>query len=111
MCLISSPGRVRGLNWAQDSTAGLEWLPTLGATFYNVYRGEGADLAQLLDGQTDSCRATTTTLTATGEILAEAPAPGSFIWYLVRAATAGGEGSAGDATTGPRVQDSVGPCP
>ena len=43
--------------------------------------------------------------------LTEIPGAGSFFWYLVRAASAGGEGPAGDASAGPRMQNSSGSCP
>jgi hypothetical protein len=110
-CGVSVPGRVAGLLWMRNSTTGLEWTPTVGATFYNVYRGLGSDLEYLLDDQPDSCHEVTTTATTSGHVLADAPPPGSMYWYLVRAATSGGEGSAGDSAFGPRVQDSGGTCP
>ena len=90
--------------------AGLEWVETPGAKFYNVYRGVGSDLASLLDDGADSCHEVVTMTSSTGEVLSDVPAPGSMYWYLIRAATAGGEGPAGESTSGPRVQNSSGPC-
>jgi hypothetical protein len=94
-----------------DSTTGLEWAATPGAKFYNVYRGFGADLASLLDDGVDSCREVITMTSSTNEVLLDVPAPGAMYWYLIRAATAGGEGPAGESTNGSRVQNSSGACP
>ena len=109
-CLISAPGSVNDLVWMPASTAGLEWVETPGAKYYNVYRGLGSDLALLMDDGTDSCHEVITMTSSSGEVLSDVPAPGSMFWYLIRAATAGGEGPAGEATSGMRVQDSSGPC-
>ncbi len=92
-------------------TTSFEWDPVAGSGFYNVYRGEPEDLPFLLDSNLDSCRRMSVAASATGETVAELPGAGEFFWYLVRAANAGGEGPAGDATPGPRVHDSSGPCP
>ena len=110
-CIISAPGPVQNLSWMPGSTTGLEWAPTPSATFYNVYRGIEADLEHLMDFNPDSCHEVTTNVPSTGEVLLDTPAPGSMYWYLVRAGTAGGEGTASNATAGPRVQNSSGPCP
>jgi len=61
-----------------------------------------------MDDRADSCRELTTIDPASGERLSSIPGSGERHWYLVRAGTAGGEGPAGDSTTGPRVQDSGG---
>jgi subtilisin-like proprotein convertase family protein len=110
-CLIAAPGAVNDLVWMPASTTGLEWAATPGAKFYNVYRGLGSDLASLLDDSVDSCREVITMTSSTGEVLVDVPAPGAMYWYLIRAATAGGEGPAGESMSGPRVQNSSGPCP
>ena len=47
----------------------------------------------------------------TGEILTDVPDPDALFWYLVRGGTAGGEGPVGDASSGPRAQESFGDCP
>jgi subtilisin-like proprotein convertase family protein len=109
-CLIAPPGYVNDLQWMPDSTTGLEWVETPGAKFYNVYRGVGSDLTSLMDDGTDSCHEVVTMSSSTGEVLLDLPAPGAMYWYLIRAATAGGEGPAGDASSGARVQNSSGPC-
>ena len=110
-CMVNAPGPVHDLSWMPDSTTGLEWTPTPSATFYNVYRGIEADLEHLMDFNPDSCHELTTNVPSTGEVLLDTPASGSMYWYLVRAGTAGGEGTASNATAGPRVQNSSGPCP
>jgi hypothetical protein len=49
---------------------------------YRVYRGVAADLPKLLDASDDSCVRFEGTGTATGPVVAEIPAAGSFYWYL-----------------------------
>jgi subtilisin-like proprotein convertase family protein len=90
---------------------GQQWEGIAGATSYNLYRGVPADLPQLLTAAADSCLRLTTSGPSTGAVLTETPTPGSFYWYLVRAANTVGEGPAGAATAGPRVHNSAGTCP
>ena len=99
------------LTWSPGGKASIEWESIAGATFYSVYRGEPADLLNLLNPVADSCRRTVTTSTVTGSVLGETPPVGSFYWYLVRAANGAGQGPAGNATAGPRSQESTGDCP
>ena len=99
------------LNFSPGSKSSLSWEPIAGATFYNVYRGAPADLPNLLNAAVDSCRRVATITTVTGNVLVETPPAGSFYWYLVRAANGAGQGPAGDATAGPRSQQSAGECP
>jgi subtilisin-like proprotein convertase family protein len=99
------------LTWGPGGNTGLQWESIAAATFYDVYRGEPADLPNLLNPAADSCRRTTTVATATGNVLTEIPPVASFYWYLVRAANGAGEGPAGSATAGPRSQESAGACP
>jgi subtilisin-like proprotein convertase family protein len=111
-CNVSLPAEEPvTLTWSPGSKSSLEWEPIAGATFYNVYRGAPADLPSLLTSVADSCRRTATNATVTGNVLTETPPDGSFYWYLVRAANGAGEGPAGDATAGPRSQESTGDCP
>jgi hypothetical protein len=98
-------------SWTPGTKSSLQWESIPGATFYNVYRGIPSDLPQLLDPAPDSCRRHTTTGTITGSVLGETPSGGSLFWYLVRAANGAGQGPAGDATAGPRSQESTGDCP
>ena len=88
-----------------------QWEAIAGATFYNLYRGTAAGLPDLVTANPDSCLRLSTTSTATGAVLTENPLAGSVYWYLVRAANPVGEGPAGDATSGPRSQQSTGSCP
>ena len=112
-CSVAAPaGEVTHVIWTSGSLQSMQWDPTAGASFYNVYRGVPADLPKLLTPSTDSCLRTTTGGTVSGSVFSEKPAAGSYYWYLVRAATGGGEGPAGDANPGgPRTQNSSGGCP
>src|SRR6185436_3089272 len=111
-CSLSPPVQEPlALSWSPGGKASLQWETVAGATFYNVYRGGPADLPSLLTPATDSCRRTVTTATVTGNVLGETPPTDSFYWYLVRAANGAGEGPAGNASAGPRLQDVTGDCP
>jgi subtilisin-like proprotein convertase family protein len=99
------------LRWSSGGKTGIEWESIPGATFYDLYRGEPAGLSELSSATPDSCLRSVRAAAATGEVLAETPPAESFYWYLVRAANGAGEGPAGDATAGPRSQESTGSCP
>jgi hypothetical protein len=81
-------------------------------TGYRLYRGQKADLANLLNSNTDSCTrydgAATTASTPDDPTTLSA---GDFYWYIVDAYNGAGEGSAGNATAGPRIVNSTGVCP
>jgi hypothetical protein len=110
-CSVSAPTQEPGtLSWDSTKSA-LSWAAVAGSTFYNVYRGAEADLASLLNPSIDSCRRLSVTTISTGVVLTEVPPSDTFYWYLIRAANGGGEGPAGNATAGPRIQDSSGACP
>jgi len=110
-CFVLPPGSVQTLSWSPGGTANLQWAAASGAGFYNLYRGEPADLPNLLDDSVDSCKRLTTIHLATGDVLDEDPAGDSVFWYLVRAGNGGGEGPSGAATAGARVLDDGGVCP
>jgi len=111
-CTLSPPtGSPLMQRWDPGSKTSMQWESIPGAAFYNVYRGARPDLPNLLTGAVDSCKRLTTGSTATGSAVTETPAPGALLWYLVRAANAAGEGPAGNATAGPRMQNSSGGCP
>ncbi|HZN03901.1 MAG TPA: hypothetical protein VFD06_09985 [Candidatus Polarisedimenticolia bacterium] len=96
---FSIAGGVTTLGWAQPVPPG----GTPAGIAYRVYAGSRADLPNLLNVKADSCLvADTPGLSA--PIVAD-PAPGTLAWYLVRAADSCGEGTAGNATAGPRIQD------
>jgi len=99
------------MKWTPGSKSRLQWESIAGATFYNVYRGASTDLPNLLNPTPDSCRRVTAIPTATDSVLTESPPVGSILWYLVRAANSAGEGPPGNATAGPRSQQSTGDCP
>ncbi len=109
-CAVSAPAvEVLDQAWSPDKSTH-SWSPVAGAVAYNVYRGAGGDLPNLVTPAVDSCLRLTTGATST-TALTEHPAAGGLYWYLVRAINGGGEGPAGNATSGPRVHDSSGSCP
>ncbi len=111
-CAVLAPaGEAAGLVWT--GPASQQWQPAAGASYYALYRGTQATLADLATPAADSCLRLTTTDTGTGPgpVLTEAPPAGGAHWYLVRAANPAGEGPAGDGAAGPRQQSSTGPCP
>ena len=104
------PGEVTSLDWCPAMKNCLNWSSTPGATGYDLYRGGISGLAGLADGSLDSCAVGAYDVTSTGPQLAHEPTAGTFDWYLVTARNAEGEGSAGQATAGPRSLDSSGVC-
>jgi hypothetical protein len=90
------------------SKTAVSWSAAAGASGYYLYRGELADLPNLLDATDDSCQVGLTN----GLSLAGVSDPAAGLeWYLVRGWNTGGYGSAGAATAGARVHDSSGTCP
>ena len=105
------PSEVQNVRWTAGMKTRLAWDPAAGAGWYNVYEGEGADLAALVTPALDSCLRWTGTATATEPILLVPPRQSQLVWYLVRAGNAAGEGPAGLADGGPRQLNSGGHCP
>jgi hypothetical protein len=108
---VSPPGEVSNDHWTDKQT--LSWNATAGATGYKLQRGQVADLPNLLNAGNDSCTRYNGPSTSVST-LTEDPStlgPGDFFWYLTIAYNAGGDGSAGDATAGPRVVNTSGVCP
>lgn len=108
-CAVTTPATEPTLTWANKTNA--QWTSTAGTSWYNLYRGVPSDLPLLLNPSNDSCKRFTGSATNTGNIITEDPAPGSFYWFIVRAANPAGEGPAGNATSGPRTHNSSGSCP
>jgi subtilisin-like proprotein convertase family protein len=108
---LSAPPTSEPVQQVWTGRTAQQWEPIAGATSYRLYRGAEADLPALVTAANDSCLRLTTTDPFTGPVLLEAPPAGGLYWYLVRAANAGGEGPAGNATAGPRNQNSSGACP
>jgi hypothetical protein len=102
---------VSPLTWAAGSKDTLAWPPTADATAYRLYRGVPADLPHLLDASLDSCVRFEGAASTTGPVLTEVPPGGSFYWYLATGVRGTVEGSAGEATDGPRVVNAAGACP
>jgi subtilisin-like proprotein convertase family protein len=105
-------GEVPNLRFTDKVT--LVWDAGPNATSYVLYRGTAAQLPALADHGVDSCqRGLTLTQQFTG--VAESPAPGALLWYLVRGDNAQGQGSAGFERFGAqvlaRIEDSSGSCP
>ena len=108
-CATAAAGEATNLNWAGGAQS-LGWTAAPNATYHDLYRGEPAGLPHLLTGAVDSCtRGLVSGISVSG--LSEVPPAGSFYWYLVVGANGNGEGSAGNATAGPRDVDSSGACP
>jgi subtilisin-like proprotein convertase family protein len=111
-CGMAPPGLAPvTITWSPGGKSSLTWDSVPGATFYNTYRGSPSGLPLLLNGAVESCLRTTSVATTTGSVLGEIPPSNSFYWYLVRAANGAGQGPAGNATAGPRSQESTGSCP
>ena len=98
---------------AQNWTGQVQSWPSTGtATGYRLYRGVQANLANLANSSTDFCTkydGALTTLDCTGDDASLVT--GRCYYYLVTAYNPGGEGSAGDMTSGPRVVNTTGVCP
>ncbi len=98
-------------SWAVDKTT-MSWQAATGATGYRLYRGTPGNLPNLLTATTDSCtRYDGALLTFNLNGVNDQPAAGSFLWFLVTAYNGAGEGTAGNATAGPRTLNSTGVCP
>lgn len=105
-CSLAAPGEATDLLFT--SKTAVSWSAAAGASGYYLYRGELADLPNLLDATDDSCQVGLTN----GLSLAGVSDPAAGLeWYLVRGWNTGGYGSAGAATAGARVHDSSGTCP
>lgn len=108
-CAVSAPTGDPAITWS--GTTALQWGATTNTNWYNVYRGDPADLPNLLNASNDSCRKWTGDSLNTGTLPTNTPAAGTFWWYIVRAANTAGEGPAGNATSGARILNSTGTCP
>ncbi len=95
--------------WTNKTTH--TWPAEAQATGYKVYRGLQADLPALLTAAQDSCLKYTGAATSCTVNEDPAGVAGRFYWYLVTGTNTGGEGTAGNATAGPRVVNSGGTCP
>jgi hypothetical protein len=96
--------------WTDKTTQ--TWPDNAAATSYTLYRGIQSDLPQLLNASTDSCTKYTGAATGTDTITEDPTGiSGGFYWYLVTGSNTGGEGPAGNATTGARTVNSSGTCP
>ncbi len=88
--------------WTGTTTTG--WPAVSGASSYTLYYGLQADLPALLTSVADSCSKYSGPATSVAT-LTEDPSSkaGRFFWYLITAANGAGQGTAGNATAGPRV--------
>ncbi len=101
---------VVALTWSATKD-GLTWSAVTEAQTYRVYRGTASDLPSLLNSGLDSCVRVETTETSTGPALTEVPPDGTLYWYLTIGVRSTVEGSAGNASAGPRIVNSSGACP
>ena len=95
-----------------SSKTSTSWPPVSGATSYTLYRGVLSALPNLLTSATDSCTkyaGSSTSATDTTDPTAATDGNNMF-WYLITASNASGEGTAGNATEGPRIVNSTGAC-
>ncbi|MBN2384141.1 hypothetical protein JXQ70_14790 [bacterium] len=80
---------------------------------YILYRGELADLADLLDTDADFCTrwtgSSSSDTSATG--LSETATVGDCYYFLVTGVSSTGEGTAGEASAGTRIMNTTGACP
>ena len=97
-----------GFVWDAGAKSTTSWSAAPNATGYTVYAGNRGTLDPLLTTAEDSCAVATATSTTSGNVLTDTPAPGVLYWYVVRPTTSCAEGPAGDATAGPRIQNSFG---
>ena len=91
----------------------MAWDAVGGATGYRLQRGQIGDLPNLLNASEDSCRlyeGADTSVSTLDEDPSLLPA-GDFYWYIVLSLAGATEGSAGNATAGPRILNSSGDCP
>lgn len=103
-------GEATALRWCSASRTCLQWDTTPQAANYRVYRGVRSGLPNLLNGNADSCLEMSPSAPTTGSFLTVTPPPGGMFWFLVRANSPCGEGTAGSATSGVRIVNSTGSC-
>lgn len=104
------PGEVANLQWCPGPKNCLQWDPVPTATQYRVYRGERTSFACLLNPSVESCDDGTFATTTTSGTITDIPPVGSLYWFLVTGTNGTGEGTAGAATTGARLQNVSGTC-
>jgi subtilisin-like proprotein convertase family protein len=105
-CSLAAPGEATNLLFTSKDTA--TWTAATGASMHYLYRGESADLPNLLNGTADSCQSASTAGTSLSGVT---DPPAGLQWYLVRGWNSGGYGSPGNATAGVRVHNYSGVCP
>jgi len=108
--LGSPPPEISTLNWCTAGKSCLQWTGVPQASEYRVYRGTFAGLPGLLTTAPDSCLELASRNPGTGAILAQTPAPGEMLWFLVTGGNVCGEGPAGTASGGPRLVNATGFC-
>jgi hypothetical protein len=90
------------------------WNSEPTATGYRVYRGTKGQLPNLVNSNQDFCTrydGTDLTLTVTSDDPAAIDTTYRVVYYLIVAYNAGGDGPAGNATSGPRTVNTTGDCP
>jgi serine protease AprX len=107
----TAPGTSAAAAMAWSDKGTLAWPMNLQATSYTLYRGIPTDLPKLLDSQVDSCRRYQGSASTAAVPEDPSAVAGRLYWYLVTGSNGNGEGSAGNATAGPRVVNASGTCP
>lgn len=102
---VSPPGAAQPLVFTDKVTLLWEEASLSGSDWFNLYRGDVAELAPGQDG--DCLEPDIPTNTTTDS---ETPAPGSSFFYLVTGETAAGEGPMGSDSEG-IAREPVTPCP
>jgi uncharacterized repeat protein (TIGR01451 family) len=112
--LTGLPGKQTGVKWLDAGTRAWDADP-ISSHGYTVYRGKRTGLPGLLHSGTESCVRHTNATSGENTVDLSSDYPtvfaGRLFWYLVTGSNAGGEGSAGDATSGPRQVNASGACP
>jgi len=108
--LAQVPGEVTNLRWCVGSKDCLAWDTTAGASEYRLYRGKQDGFVSLMNGGVNSCLEGSYAQPTTGPTVGGEPARGEMFWFIATAMNGVGEGSAGDASSGPRNVNAPGPC-
>jgi hypothetical protein len=106
----TAPGTTSATAQGWSSKTVHTWPANAQATGYKVVLGTPANMPYLLNATNDSCLKWSGA--GTSCTLSDAPAAGSFYWYLVIGTNATGDGLPGNATIGPRTLNyTTGACP
>lgn len=103
-------GSSTGMSWSDKDTIGWQVVSGI-VSGYRLYKGVPTDLPNVVTASDDSCTRYDGPSLSYALQTSDQPASGSFYWFLVTAYNGAGEGSAGNASSGPRTINSTGSCP